>query len=401
MLDHREALPLLACPRCRSSLREREDAGLACSEPTCRFHAGFPMLAGQPALVDPDTSLLDEAHLAASQGASLITRGGGSRLGALARRVFVGANHVASRFARDLAAPGIGPPPVVLVVGGGTVGGGSEALYASHHIRLLAFDIYASATTALVADAHRIPLHPASVDGVWVQAVLEHVLEPAAVVAEIVQVLKPGAGSTPRRLSCSRYTRGRSTSPASPTADTAGCSATSTRWPRAVWRESARSWRGRSSTAHTRHSPARAWPARRCGQRSSGCAGWTALAGAREGLDAASALASSSGRRPYHCRPAAFQAATWHDHADGGVTRLLYTVNVARFFVSHRLPLALAARAAGYEVHVATSGDGHAGRVAGSPAGLLPPAAAAAAGSSLRGEARAALAMITSTGGFG
>lgn len=35
--------------------------------------------------------------------------------------------------------------------------------------------------------------------------------------------------------------------------------------------------------------------------------------------------------------------------------RLLYVVNIARFFVSHRLPLAQAARAAGYEVHVATS----------------------------------------------
>ena len=35
--------------------------------------------------------------------------------------------------------------------------------------------------------------------------------------------------------------------------------------------------------------------------------------------------------------------------------RLLYVVNIPRFFVSHRLPLALAAREAGFEVHVATS----------------------------------------------
>jgi glycosyltransferase involved in cell wall biosynthesis len=35
--------------------------------------------------------------------------------------------------------------------------------------------------------------------------------------------------------------------------------------------------------------------------------------------------------------------------------RLLYIVNIPRFFVSHRLPLALAAQRAGYEVHVATS----------------------------------------------
>ncbi len=35
--------------------------------------------------------------------------------------------------------------------------------------------------------------------------------------------------------------------------------------------------------------------------------------------------------------------------------RLLYLVNIPRFFLTHRLPLAQAARAAGYEVHVATS----------------------------------------------
>jgi len=37
--------------------------------------------------------------------------------------------------------------------------------------------------------------------------------------------------------------------------------------------------------------------------------------------------------------------------------RLLFVVNIPRFFVSHRLPLALAAREAGYDVHVATSSD--------------------------------------------
>jgi ubiquinone/menaquinone biosynthesis C-methylase UbiE len=60
-------------------------------------------------------------------------------------------------------------------------------------VRLLSFDIYASAFTTFVADAHRIPVRDASIDGVWVQAVLEHVLDPVAVVAEIRRTLKPGA----------------------------------------------------------------------------------------------------------------------------------------------------------------------------------------------------------------
>ncbi|RMF82751.1 MAG: glycosyltransferase family 1 protein [Chloroflexi bacterium] len=37
--------------------------------------------------------------------------------------------------------------------------------------------------------------------------------------------------------------------------------------------------------------------------------------------------------------------------------RLLYVVNIPRFFVTHRLPLALAAHEAGYEVHIATADD--------------------------------------------
>ena len=37
------------------------------------------------------------------------------------------------------------------------------------------------------------------------------------------------------------------------------------------------------------------------------------------------------------------------------MTRILYNVNIPRFIVTHRLPLALAARDAGYDVHITTS----------------------------------------------
>ena len=41
--------------------------------------------------------------------------------------------------------------------------------------------------------------------------------------------------------------------------------------------------------------------------------------------------------------------------ADGGPPRLLYVVTEDWFFLSHRLPMARAAQAAGFEVHVATN----------------------------------------------
>jgi len=81
--------------------------------------------------------------------------------------------------------------PVVLVVGGGSVGQGMDRLYDDPDIRIVAFDIYHSPNIHFVADAHDIPLADGCCDGVVVQAVLEHVLEPERVVAEIWRVLRP------------------------------------------------------------------------------------------------------------------------------------------------------------------------------------------------------------------
>jgi SAM-dependent methyltransferase len=79
--------------------------------------------------------------------------------------------------------------PTVLVVGGGTIGSGADALYATQAVDLVAFDVYASPHTQWIADAHAIPLADRSMDAVWVQAVLEHVLDPGRVVGEIARVL--------------------------------------------------------------------------------------------------------------------------------------------------------------------------------------------------------------------
>jgi 2-polyprenyl-6-hydroxyphenyl methylase/3-demethylubiquinone-9 3-methyltransferase len=46
--------------------------------------------------------------------------------------------------------------------------------------------------SAVAADAARLPLAPASFDVVVLSAILEHVLEPEAVVAECARVLRPG-----------------------------------------------------------------------------------------------------------------------------------------------------------------------------------------------------------------
>lgn len=80
--------------------------------------------------------------------------------------------------------------PRILVVGAGLVGDGSELLYEAMDTDIIAFDIYRTEYVQMVADAHCIPLADGSVDGVWIQAVLEHVVVPEKVVGEIHRVLK-------------------------------------------------------------------------------------------------------------------------------------------------------------------------------------------------------------------
>jgi SAM-dependent methyltransferase len=81
--------------------------------------------------------------------------------------------------------------PLILVIGGGEIGNGAQALYADPNVTVVGTDIYKSELTQFVSDGHQLPLADASVHGVWIQAVLEHVLTPSDVVAEIHRVLVP------------------------------------------------------------------------------------------------------------------------------------------------------------------------------------------------------------------
>jgi SAM-dependent methyltransferase len=178
--------PLLRCPVCGAPLR---DDDVTCTNASCaRARTPFLAVTGQPVLVDDTDSILDPAQVVPA--APRTVRGVRAVLAALGPK-----NRVAPRIAQrivDEIAPAAGRRPVVLVVGGGTVGSGLEALYDAAELDVAAFDIYPSRNTQFVADAHRMPLATASVDALVIQAVLEHVLDPWRVAAEIHRVLRPG-----------------------------------------------------------------------------------------------------------------------------------------------------------------------------------------------------------------
>ena len=78
----------------------------------------------------------------------------------------------------------------ILVVGGATQGQGTQKLWTNKKVKITSIDICASSNTDYVADAHYLPFKSNYFDGVFIQAVLEHVVSPETVVKEIYRVLK-------------------------------------------------------------------------------------------------------------------------------------------------------------------------------------------------------------------
>ena len=190
----------LRCPRCRGPLDGAPPlpgaSGVHCANPDCPCHAaGFPVVDDQPVLIDFERSVVTREGFLARQGRSVFERDD-SRTG-LRMRVLeltlgdnLQARAQATRFAAE--AKRLRERPRILVVGGGAIGGGTDALYADPGLELVGTDIYASRYTSLVADGHALPFADATFEGVWVQAVLEHVLEPGVVAGEIARVLVAG-----------------------------------------------------------------------------------------------------------------------------------------------------------------------------------------------------------------
>jgi SAM-dependent methyltransferase len=107
--------------------------------------------------------------------------------------------------------------PRVLVIGASEVGVGLERLLDEPAVETVEVDASLGSRVQVVCDAHDLPLADGVFDGVVIQAVLEHVLDPVRCVAEIHRVLKPGGlvyADTPqvcqvhgREFDFTRYTR--------------------------------------------------------------------------------------------------------------------------------------------------------------------------------------------------
>jgi SAM-dependent methyltransferase len=162
---------------------------MVCASASCG--ARFPVVDGVPVLLDERTSVFDVARVTAGDPSR------GARRPSRARRIVravapsISANPLAARnyatFARLLEERS--PSARVLVIGAGTRGRGIEALARHGSLELVESDIALGPNIVLVCDGHTLPFADGAFDGVVVQAVLEHVVDPQRCVAEIHRVL--------------------------------------------------------------------------------------------------------------------------------------------------------------------------------------------------------------------
>jgi SAM-dependent methyltransferase len=187
-MEQDAVLELLRCPRTGSRL-QRSGSRLEAS--ASAGPATYDIIDGFPVLVDFEQSILQRQEVC-TVGSVVRRRAYGGLLAAAKRLVSPPKPATASNIAhlQELLQDGV-PRPRILIVGGGTIGQGMTPLFEDPGLDLVAFDIYGSPSVQFVADAHRLPLPDASFDAVIIQAVLEHVLEPVQVVAEIHRVLRP------------------------------------------------------------------------------------------------------------------------------------------------------------------------------------------------------------------
>jgi SAM-dependent methyltransferase len=183
------AQQLLRCPICRTKL-ELLGEQYQCKNPKCNFL--FPIINGIPILIDEDQSVFSigdfvkQHNTTFYQSQNKLERAV-LRFAPQISRKIKGRENL-NKLAKLLL--GRSSTPKVLVIGGSILGKGMEAITVHPCIELVDSDVTFGPRTTLVCDAHQLPFKDDSFDGVIVQSVLEHVVDPWQCVEEIYRVLK-------------------------------------------------------------------------------------------------------------------------------------------------------------------------------------------------------------------
>lgn len=201
MVSHKPELPAFAaeclrCPVCKSTLLLRRDC-YECAQASCG--RVYPIVDGIPVLINEQSSVFSVNDFVNRRDTTFNLTGSGSIIRALGKvvrrcRPSISRNYGSDeRYARFAGLLKEGSErPRVLVVGGSIEGVGTRQILNDPALDLVEMDVTFGHRTMLICDAHDLPFEDASFDGVIMQAVLEHVVDPQRCVAELYRVLVEG-----------------------------------------------------------------------------------------------------------------------------------------------------------------------------------------------------------------
>ncbi len=179
-LLNEQIIEILACPRCKSGLTD-----FICEK--CNLE--FPIANGVPILINEANSVFKfEDFVAVKETTYKKSTGFRKFIKRLIPSINLNVNSKQrfelffSRFKAE--------KPKVLIIGGAFEGEGFNAEGIPKDVILLETDVAFGSRTSLICDGHDLPFRNETFDGVIIQAVLEHVLEPIRCVNEIHRVLK-------------------------------------------------------------------------------------------------------------------------------------------------------------------------------------------------------------------
>jgi SAM-dependent methyltransferase len=173
-----------------------QNVNIECVNAKCR--GVFPIVGNVPVLINDATSIFSVEDFLRQRNTFFTPHHGKivefvkSRIPTITMNVSATQNF--NTFARLLLESSSNPK--VLILGGSILGEGMESLLSYHELELIETDVSFGPRTELICDAHDIPFVEAFFDGVVVQAVLEHVVDPYRCVDEIHRVLKRAALSS-------------------------------------------------------------------------------------------------------------------------------------------------------------------------------------------------------------
>lgn len=154
----------------------------------------FPLINGIPCLINENNSVFTIEGFLAHRDTFFVIEKAKPGLKSLVRKVIPtnSINTISKEkykiFAEHLFKNASNPK--VLILGGSILGHGTKELLNYPAIELIESDVSFGPRTTIILDAHNVPFKNQTFDGVIVQAVLEHVVDPYACVEEMHRVLK-------------------------------------------------------------------------------------------------------------------------------------------------------------------------------------------------------------------